>query len=394
MSIRYFFRFVAVAAVFSAATLPLCAQDKFSFVQQPYLQNLGETEVTILWETNSPSLGWVEIAPDDGSHIYACARQRFYDSEFGTRRIGKLHKVTLTGLKPATTYKYRIVSKEVVDTTAGNATFYTGHVATSYKKPLSFKTLGDEPSEFQFTVMNDIHQDSARFSTLAEAGNVDKAAFVVFNGDMVSSMNTDTTITKCFLNYTSSFSGEKPFYIGRGNHETRGQYACTFMDYFPSPTGMPYYAFEYGDAFFIMLDSGEDKPDGDVEYYDRAEFSKYRGQEAEWLKTVVESPEFKNAKYRIVFVHMPPVAEKSSWYGCLEGNRLFVPILNNVGIDLMLCGHTHKYGYHPASGDANVFPIIVNGNKTVAVVSVKEESLNVEILDLEGKKVKIHTFKR
>ena len=91
---------------------------------------------------------------------------------------------------------------------------------------------------------------------------------------------------------------------------------------------------------------------------------------------------------------MPPVAERDSWYGCLEGNRLFVPILNKAGIDLMLCGHLHKYVYHPASGDANVFPVIVNGNKTVANVYVKEKSLSVEILDLEGKKVKIHTFKK
>lgn len=391
----HFYRLAVVTAVLGMVTaFSSIAGDKFSIVQTPYLQDLGETGVTVVWETSAPSLGWVEIAPDDGSHFYACDRPQFYDAALGTRKIGKLHKVTLTGLEPATTYRYRVISKEVLDTVAGNATFYTGHVYTSYSKPLKFKTLGNEPSEFHFTVMNDIHQDSARFSTLAAVGGIDKAAFVVFNGDMVSSMGTDTTITKQFLNYTSSFSGEKPFYMSRGNHETRGQYACTFMDYFPSPTGLPYYTFEYGDVFFIVLDSGEDKPDDDVEYYGRAEFSKYRAQEAEWLKTVVESPEFKNAAYRIVFVHMPPVAERDSWYGCLEGNRLFVPILNKAGIDLMLCGHLHKYVYHPASGDANVFPVIVNGNKTVANVYVKEKSLSVEILDLEGKKVKIHTFKK
>ena len=37
----------------------------------PYLQQMGEHEVTIVWMTNRPAVSWVEIAPNDGRSFYA-----------------------------------------------------------------------------------------------------------------------------------------------------------------------------------------------------------------------------------------------------------------------------------------------------------------------------------
>ena len=36
----------------------------------PYLQAVGENEFTVCWKTNMPSVGWLEVAPDDGTHFY------------------------------------------------------------------------------------------------------------------------------------------------------------------------------------------------------------------------------------------------------------------------------------------------------------------------------------
>lgn len=41
------------------------AQEQIKIKHGPYLQNLKETEVTIVWLSDKPSIGWVEIAPDD-----------------------------------------------------------------------------------------------------------------------------------------------------------------------------------------------------------------------------------------------------------------------------------------------------------------------------------------
>ena len=138
----HFYKLAVVTAVLGMVTaFSSIAGDKFSIVQTPYLQDLGETGVTVVWETSAPSLGWVEIAPDDGSHFYACDRPQFYDAALGTRKIGKLHKVTLTGLEPATTYRYRVISKEVLDTVAGNATFYFALVINIIGLILGFMML-------------------------------------------------------------------------------------------------------------------------------------------------------------------------------------------------------------------------------------------------------------
>lgn len=37
---------------------------------------------------------------------------------------------------------------------------------------------------------------------------------------------------------------------------------------------------------------------------------------------------------------MPPSADLNIWHGQKEVFKKFVPILNELGVDLILCGHT------------------------------------------------------
>ena len=53
----------------------LFAQERIQIKYGPYLQNMKETEVTIVWVANRTSIGWVELAPDDGSHFYQEERE-------------------------------------------------------------------------------------------------------------------------------------------------------------------------------------------------------------------------------------------------------------------------------------------------------------------------------
>ena len=52
--------------VFTVATQVATAQIKSLY--GPYLQNVKENEATIVWVADKPSIGWVELAPDDGTH--------------------------------------------------------------------------------------------------------------------------------------------------------------------------------------------------------------------------------------------------------------------------------------------------------------------------------------
>ena len=156
-----------------------------------------------------------------------------------------------------------------------------------------------------------------------------------------------------------------------------------WMNYFPSSTGRPYFSFRQGPVYFIVLDSGEDKPDSDIEYNGLGGFDTYRAQEAEWLKETLNSDACKNAAYRVVVIHIPP--GYSAWYGPIESKRLFVPLLNEAKIDLMLCGHLHKHLYGPAGENGCNFPVLINSNVEGAYIHAGEKEMEVTVKDKDHK---------
>jgi predicted phosphodiesterase len=260
-------------------------------------------------------------------------------------------------------------------------------VATDSSIPFSFTTLDSSKSEIHFSVVNDIHGRNDVLESLMENVETDSLDFVVFNGDMISHLNSEELMFDGFLNKSVAlFASSLPFFYTRGNHETRGPFSTRFMDFFPTSTGVPYYTFRHGPAFFIMLDSGEDKPDSDIEYGGLSAFDEYRDRQAEWLKKIVDSREFKESPVKIVAIHIP--AFTSTWHGTLHVQELFIPILNNAGIDLMFCGHTHRHSWLPKGEKDNNFPILTNSNSEILDITVKGQQIRIRISDLQGKTTK------
>lgn len=103
------------------------AGDKIRFACLPYLQNVTDTEATVIWATDRDAVSWVEVAPDDGSHFYATERPKYFDTKLGKKNIGKIHHVTIKGLDPATTYRYRIFSEEVTNNANANTRYGLDH---------------------------------------------------------------------------------------------------------------------------------------------------------------------------------------------------------------------------------------------------------------------------
>ena len=163
-----------------------------------------------------------------------------------------------------------------------------------------------------------------------------------------------------------------------------GANATAYTDYFPTTTGTPYYTFSDGPAYFIVLDGGEDKPDSDIEYHDLVRYDIYRQKEAKWLQSVVESEQFKAATVKIVIIHIPP--KSTGWHGEAEIARLFVPILNQAGIDAMFCGHIHKYRFSEANDPTYGcnFPIVCLPNRVRADIEVSKEMIAYTITTAEG----------
>lgn len=370
----------------SMLALTSASAQAIKILHGPYLQSVTETEATIVWVTDSQSVAWVEVCPDDGTNFYQQERPRYYDSKIGVRRIDALHHVTLKGLKPGTTYRYRIYSREVLSHKAWR--IHYGDVASTdvfTKAPLKFTTLDSKKANTNFLVVNDIHGNSAMMSTLLDKAGYKDKDIVFFNGDMMSLFDKESKFFKGFMDAAvSKFASEKPLYYVRGNHETRGKLADRFKDYVRPNDNHLYFTLRQGPVFFICLDTGEDKPDTDYEYSGITEYDNYRTEQAEWLKQVVASKDFQQAPYRVVIAHVPPRYDKDAWHGDMEVTKKFIPILNDANINLMICGHLHKFVYTEANAQVK-FPVLTNSNTAIVSAETKNGKLDVKVIEQDGR---------
>ncbi len=375
--------------VIAQLLLPLSAA-AIEIVSGPFLQNMTETGCDIIWRTDKPATAWVEIAPDDGTHFYSTERPRVYSVDLGRTVIDTFHKVSLRNLKPGATYRYRVFSEEVLDWQPYHVKF--GDIASSKVYPTdppAFRTMEDGKATSNFVMINDIHGNNDVLRDLLSNVKKGETDFVLYNGDMVNFMDSEERIFKGFIDTSvDMFAKEIPYFMSRGNHETRGSIASEYLRYFPNSNDKPYYSFKSGPCYFVILDGGEDKPDTDIEYSGTSFFDDYREGQVEWLKNVVGSEEFKQSPFKIAVIHVPTV--DAGWHGPLHAKKLFEPVLNEAGINLMLCGHMHAYSYHEPDGKSRQFPVLINSNKEAVVVKADNQMMLLSVVDRNGKA--IHSF--
>ncbi|MBU3024703.1 FN3 domain-containing metallophosphoesterase family protein [Zobellia galactanivorans] len=353
----------------------------------PYLQYLTSNEITINWSTSKNSISWVEYYKEDGSNFYQKEREKIFNASDGLKNISVLHSVTLKNLDPATKYAYRIYSTEVKDDRSFGKT-----VATQvYKRaPLYFTTQPIKKEQISLLVLSDMHENTEKVDSLLKGVEWDKTDFVLLDGDFVDSFESQSDLYDGVLDTcVDIFAQNKPLVIVRGNHETRGRKAHELKKYFHFPDNKYYYTYTIGTTLFIVLDSGEDKADSDIEYNGFADFDTYRSEQANWLSEVVKSDAFKNAEHKIAFMHIPPYDDNrgQEWHGDLEVRLKFVPILNKAGIDLMVSGHTHHYSFQPPKIEENNFPILVADHKTRYNLLIDKTGIKIKGIDIDSKEV-------
>lgn len=361
------------------------ADERITICHGPYLQNVKETEATFVWMASKPSIGWVELAPDDGSNYYNKERRKYFDTTNGVKNTSLLHAVKVSGLKPGTTYRYRVYATEVLDHKGVEIVYgKTDALDVFTADPPSFRTNDRTKPETSFAVINDIHGRTDDIPALLKAADYRNKDMVIFNGDMLSQLRNEGELFSGFMDVSVDlFAKQIPMYYARGNHETRGLFATSFQHYFSPKEPHLYFMFNQGPVCFIVLDTGEDKPDTDIEYSGITDYDNYRTEQAAWLQQAVRSEDFLKAKYRIVIAHMPPQPIKELWHGPQEVLEKFVPILNEAGIDVMLSGHLHRYIY--CKPDAQVkFPVVINSKDMVISGKTQGGKLHMEIRDTKG----------
>lgn len=360
----------------------------FSINHGPYLQEVTPKGVSFNFTTSQPSFSCIEIKKegDELSKLY-------YHTEYGLHAAyNTFHSIRTEELEPGTTYQYRIRTKEMRQFQPYNVVFGDSIASKWY----TFKTLDPKRKGGSLFITSDIHNDAQKLRTLLELCDYQTCDAFLYAGDIMSYMEDENTPFNAFIDTSvDMFATSIPFELVRGNHETRGKMARMYLKLFPKQSDKIYGSYRFGDIMIVMIDCGEDKPDSTSVYAGLLNFDQYRSEQAEWLKELVKTREFKQAKYRIVISHYPTIntfADKPINHGCNDLTSKLLPILNKAKIDLMLSGHTHKYAFHQANSAGNNFPIIVGSNQSATRLDIQDGKIKVKVIDRNGTKLQETVF--
>lgn len=377
---RGFIQAVGVGAGVACGLRPAGAQEPGLAIEHgPCLQAPGTDEMTIAWHTNRVGLSKVLYGTDGALEQSAVSSHAGLIPNDST-----CHAIRVTGLTPGTTYRYKAVTREFRKYKTPYSVEFGDTVESG---TFSFTTFDPGKSAFSFLMWSDIHDEAKRLEAMFKEVSWDGVDFCVFNGDMINDfVRREQPFTGFYDASVSQFAKTLPMVFVRGNHETRGPMARRFDDYFPGRNGRYYWSFDHGPAHFIVLDSGEDKPDGNKEYAGLVDFAPYRQEQAEWLHADLDSHAARRAKFRIVLSHQPSAYGEVGDFGCQELRRLWDPIINEAGVQLWLSGHVHHFMQRaPYEDGQNVYHAVVNPKNGTTRVEVSAEAIQVTVVEQGGK---------
>lgn len=355
----------------------------------PYLQAPGEDSITICWISALPSLGWVEYGEEQPEH-------KAYASKNGLIVANnRIHAITLHGLKPGKKYFYRVHARQMIKYSPWKAEY-----GDTVQSPVFQFTLpSGQASRVEMAILNDIHDRPASIPHLL---GLDKSPvdYVFLNGDMFNVVSTEQQLIDHLIKpSTAAYATGIPMLFGKGNHEERGSMARELDKYFVNqPPNRPFYCQRFGPVCAVMLDSGEDNEDFNKGYAGLADFEHYLEEQRIWLETIVKTPAFKSAPFRVVFVHIPPYHTHKERRGNMRCRALFSPVFEKSKVDLVISGHTHTYGIHPPD-EQHKYPLIIgggpkDGERTLMRLSASEKELSVRLISDNGQQVGKYTVKR
>ena len=317
----------------------------------PWVTESREDRVTICWMSEKPGMAYVELA--DGT--------KFWETFAGRRIFRRLHTVQVNGLEPGTELCYRVCGQELVDDSNARNPRFGDTYEGQWQR---VKTFDPKATTCRFSVFNDIHMQLDKYRALA--AQVDSAAtdFLFLNGDIVSAGNyVADTLVRYELESLGTLAAGLPVLFARGNHEGRGNNAQLVADVFPNADPAPfYYTFRQGPVAFIVLDGGETSRSRSILYSGDAVYEDYLNEQIRWARKAMQEPLFSSAPAKICLIHVPMIdhPDKNDYLLQRWLNVHFVPLLDELGIDLMISADLHEFMYCEPGTMNNPFPILVN----------------------------------
>lgn len=301
---------------------------ELGLVRGPYLQNVTDDSVVVMWEAEEPCWGVVEAESGDVTVQT--------EPDGPTAR----HEVLVTGL-PVNAAEVRYRMRCV---TGAKGSLWGKPPAAALTEWIPFR-LAPAPGEpFRYLVYGDSRTYQAEHAAVIARMVSEDAALAFNTGDVVSFGMMAELWDPEFFTPAAPLMRSVPMFVVIGNHE---QDADSYYELLSQPPPENYFAVSYGDTFHIVLDSNEDR---------LAEGS----EEISWLDGVLASDEAQHAPWLFVYAHHPPYSEgwDSPGYDGDENMRNVVrPRLESAGVDVVFNGHTHDY----ERGELNGVTWIITG---------------------------------
>lgn len=373
----YLLLFLTGARFATAQHTPYKVYDtKAVILQAPYLIDPSDSAITIAWLTDTDCQSKV-VYGKKGEGLNQTATRQVN----GLVPVDTKHHIRITGLEPGAEYEYKVLSRRVVRLNP-----YWPDMGKWAESPVySFTTFNKKKNDIAFSYITDTHENVSDIRTLLKMVDWGKTDFFVQSGDALNWVENEGQLFKSWLTpIASGLHQAIPFIYTRGNHDLRGPFARTLYDYIPNHTGKFYYATDHGPAHFIILDTGEDKPDSTSVYAGLNNLAEYRKEEFAWFKNhLATSQNLKEAPFKIILMHDPQ-------WGWLEDGESakWTALANSAGVNLILSGHYHRFKrFNPGESGGNKYPILVLDQKQIAHISVSRSFITVEVRDAENKRV-------
>jgi 3',5'-cyclic AMP phosphodiesterase CpdA len=176
---------------------------------------------------------WETAIKLSGRVYYGPTREFGYTADLP--KATKLHEVRLTGLKPATTYCYRVRSGETESET------------------YQFKTAPvPGTNRWRMAVYGDSRSNPAVHRLVAKQIARAKVDLIVHTGDIVADGRDHDSWRKEFFQPVEPFAHSVPWVSTIGNHERDSAH---YFSYMALPGNERYFGFDYANAHIVCLDS-------------------------------------------------------------------------------------------------------------------------------------------
>jgi hypothetical protein len=275
----------------------------------PYLQNVSQTSIIIMWETCLETKGSIEFGIDSLKMT-----QRVEE-----KKASKIHELKLPDLLPGTSYFYKCKWNK------GQTEIHTFKTAPpSGYKNVKIVAYGDTRS---------YPPDHAR---VAKQIAIAKPDLILHSGDFVMYGADQESWKPQFFDPVRPFCSEIPVLTVLGNHERNSQY---YYNFYALNNNEAWWSTDYGPVHIIGLDSNQPGLPGSDQY--------------KWLVNDLERN--KDAKWIIVMFHHP-------LFGCRPERYVndlrweWHPIFQKYNVDLVISGDDHYYSRSFPIGKAEKDP--------------------------------------